>query len=380
MSRKPGSSSDFEWLGSVDPEVGAERDEEEEYLPDRLLALPTPLSFTRLLIAFAIIAAVVDLARVGDANTSIPHNYPLFVGVAYFAAVAWVLRRMFHLFASVKWELVDLADRTSVNDIIDIGVYDVSPETIEEEIDDVLGWAFHPKWILGGAVSGGLFAVGVMWWLDVLDAYPYVIMDFVYGAGHGLFYAPILGAICLVRSISTTYITDIDLLDPDGVGGYRDIGDTIVSLVTYGVFLVTIDFVILSSVSFIEEPLFETAVWALYAGMLAFLLLMTVLGIWAFRRRLLAVRELKTVKMRKQFTAVEASFWEKQGSDASTQEEAVNIVTMYAMFQQLHGMALWPIDLPSLARLVVSFGTSLLVAAVEWGYLKLPKYQVALVP
>ncbi len=311
-------------------------------------------------------------------DTPVPHNYPVFVGVAYFVAVAWVLRRMFRLFVSVKWELVELAERTSVNDVVDIDVYDVPPETIREEIDEVIGWAFHPVLILGGAVVGGLFAVGVMSLLDVFDAYPYVAMNFVYGAGHGLFYAPIVGAVLLVYRISNEYITDIDLLDPDGVGGYREIGEAIVSLIVYGVFLATIDFVILSSVSFIGRPLFQAAVFVLYVAMLVFLLGLAVFGVWQLRRRLLTIRELKTAKMREQFTAVETAFWSKQKSEESTQEEAVNIVTMYAMFQQLHGMALWPIDLPSLARLVLSFSTSLLVAAVEWGYVQLPQFTVSI--
>lgn len=377
MSRKPGSASEFEWQGNVQSGTPPERDED-EYLPDRLLALPAPLSFTRLLVAFAFVAAALDFARIGYANTPIPYNYPLFVGVAYFVAVAWVLRRTFNLFASVKWELVELAERTSVNDVVDIDVYDVPPETIQDEIDGVIEWAFHPVLMLGGAAFGGLFAVSVMWWLGVLDAYPYVIMDFVYGAGHGLFYAPVAGSICLVHRISTRYITDIDILDPDGVGGYREIGNAVVSLVTYGVFLVTLDFVILSSVSFIDQPLFEVAAWALYVGMLGFLLLVTVVGVFLVRRRLLAIRKRKTEKMRRQFTSVEASFWRKQEADESTQEEAVNIVTMYAMFRQLHGMALWPIDIPSLARLVASFTMSLFVAAVEQGYIQLPEFTIVL--
>lgn len=377
MSRKPGSASEFEWQENIQSGTLSDGDDE-TYLPDRALALPGRLTFTRLLIAFAFAAAAFDIARVGFPVTDVPFNYPVFVGVAYFVSVALVLRRMFDLFTDVRDELVQLAERTSVNDVVDLDVYDVPPETIRDEIDGVIQWAFDPMWILGGAVVSGSFAVGVMWGLGVLDAYPYVVMDFVYGAGHGLFYAPILGALCLVRNISSEYITDIDILDPDGVGGYRKIGDAIVSLVTYGVFLVTIDFVILSSVSFIQRPVFEVAVWVLYAGMLLFLVGVTVAGIWRFRRRLLDVRERKTEKMREQFTAVEASFWSKQGGDESTQEEAVNIVTMYAMFRQLHGMALWPIDLPSLARLLVSFGMSLLVAAVKSGHVQLPEFVVHL--
>jgi hypothetical protein len=377
MSRKPGSTSEFNWQGSFEPDPRPEH-EDEKYLPDELLSLPALFTFTRLLVAFAVVAAVVDFARVGYADTGIPYNYPVFVGVGYFVAVALVLRRMFYMFTSVRDELVGLSERTSVNDVVDIDVYDKPPETIREEIDGVIGRAFHPKWILGGGVVGGLFAVAVMWQLGVLDAYPYVVMNFVYGAGHGLFYAPIAGAVLLVLRISSTYITDIDLLDPDGVGGYREIGDTIVSLIVYGVFLVTIDFVVLSSVSFIGRPLFRTAAFALYGAMLLFLLGLAVLGAWQLRRRLLAVRELKTAKMREQFTDVETSFWSKHKSGESTQEEAVNIVTMYAMFRQLHGMTLWPIDLPSLLRLVVSFGVSLLVAAIEGGYIQLPQYQVFL--
>lgn len=340
---------------------------DDRYPPDERLDLPAPLTFTRCLVAVAFVAAGVDFLRVGFPETGVPYNYPVFVGVAYFVGVALILRQMFDLFVSVRDELVMLAHRTSVNDVIDIGVDDVPPEEIHSEMNDRIRCAFDPRYIVGGALLSGTFTLSVMYLLGVFDSYPYLLLDLLYGAGHGLFYAPLIGAVLLVWQISQRYITDIDILDPDGVGGYRDIGDAIVSLVVYAILLVTVDFVILSSASFIGEPLFQVAAFALYGAMLLALLALTVVGVLAFRRRLLDIRDLKTAKMREQFMDVEAEYWAKQQRGERTQEEAVNIMTMYTMFHQLHQMALWPINLASFVRLVASVVGSLVVAVLQAG-------------
>lgn len=212
----------------------------------------------------------------------------------------------------------------------------------------------------------------MVWLLDVFSAYPYILLVYAYGAGHGFYYGPIIGAVYFIYKIPDEYIVDIDLLDPDGVGGYQQIGDAIISLITYGVFLATLDFVILSSATFLGRPLFTSAVFGLYGIMLVFLLVLTVFGVIAIRRKLLEIRERKSNMMREQFREIEGEYWRKLNNGENPSPESEHIETMDTMFNRLHSMELWPINLASLSRLAFSVGSSGIIAAYKAGFIPIP--------
>lgn len=347
-----------------------------EYPPDAFFERYIPLSFTWSFILLAIGATVVDYVRVGNPDTGIPYNYPLFAGLVYIVAVLLVLRRYHGIFDETKNELVSIVDRTASESSPFTRDSNLSAGQIEEEMNESIDYWFSMRAIFIGGLIGGVFALAVMWVLDVYDSYPYVLMNYAYGAGHGFFYGPIIGSIILIKRISTRYIVDIDILDPDGMGGYQQIGYSIVTLITYGIFLVTLDFIILSSVSFIERPLFLWAVFALYVLMLAFLLVVTVYGVMFIRRRLLEIRARKTDVMREQFSAIEQRYWAKVQNRQNPEPEAQHIQTLDTMYDQLHSMELWPINLVSLARLGFSLASSGVVAAYKAGYIPVPSISI----
>lgn len=352
--------------------------ENHQYPPDKYWKDRFGLSFTWLFILLAFLAMAVSLLRVGNPDTGIPYNYPVYVGFIYIVSVLLILRRFHGIFDETKTELVEVYERTTEGNRTTEGepIYErdseITDEKMREQINELMDYAFHPYLIFLGGLIGGVFALAVMWALDVYDSYPYVMLNYAYGAGHGFFYAPLVGSIVFIKRISNEYIVDIDVLDPDGVGGYRDIGDAIISLIIYGIFLVTLDFVILSSVSFIGRPAFQVAVFSLYLGMLAFLLGLTVFGVYSLRKRLLTIRERKTDFMRRQFETVEARYWKKLQNDEPPDPESDHIQTMQTMFDQLHSMELWPINLASFARLVFSAGSSAAIAAYKAGLIPLP--------
>lgn len=352
--------------------VAESEPEKRDYPPDAFFENYLPLSFTQSFVLLAVAATVVDYVRVGNPDTGIPYNYPLFAGLIYIVAVLLVLRKYHGIFDETKNELVDIARRTANESSLFERDSDVTADDIEREMNEIMDWAFDFKWIFLGGLIGGVFALVVMWALDVYGSYPYVLLNYAYGAGHGFFYAPIAGSVWLIWKISGKYIVDIDILDPDGMGGYQQIGDSIVTLITYGVFLVTLDFVILSSVSFIGRPLFQWAVFAIYVLMLAFLLSITAVGVMFIRRRLLTIREKKTRVMREEFDSIEQNYWKKLQNRENPEPEAQYIQTLDTMFDQLHSMELWPINLASFGRLAFSLASSGVVAAYKAGYIPLP--------
>ncbi|MFC7079580.1 hypothetical protein [Halorussus caseinilyticus] len=360
----------LDWLPEpVDPNL---EEVDHDYPPDEFFDRYRLVSFTRLFVLLAFLATAASLFRVGNPDTGIPYNYPVFVGFVYVVAVIFVLRRFHGIFDETKTELVDIFERTTEGEIVFERDSDITGDEMRREINRIMNYAFHPYFVFFGGLIGGVFALAVMWGLDVFDSYPYLLLNYAYGAGHGFFYAPFIGSVVLIKRISNEYIVDIDVLDPDGVGGYRDIGDAIISLIIYGIFLVTLDFVILSSVSFTGRPVFQVAVFTLYAGMLAFLLGLTVFGVYSLRKRLLTIRERKTDFMREQFETVEARYWKKLRDGDPPDPESDHIQTMQTMFDQLYSMELWPINLASFARLAFSAGSSAAIAAYKAGLVSLP--------
>lgn len=338
--------------------------------PDEVLDLPGGLTFVRALLAVALLAALVDLYRVGMPTEPFPYSYPFLVGVVYLLVAVPLVRRVHDVFADVRVELVDLAGRrTMVGDSVDA---DLTPARIEAEMTRVLGRWFHPAVLVGGAAVGGTFGVAVVSALGVLGAYPHVLTAFAYAAAHGLFYGPLLGGVVLVRRVATEYIVDVDVLAPDGMGGYRAVGDALVSLLTYAVVLVTLDFAVLSSVSFLEEPLFRAAVAGLYGAMLATFVALTAAAVVAIRNRLLALRDRKVAALREEFEAVEETYWDKRRRGEDTRVEAADLRTMRAMFSELDGMSLWPLNVYAVLKLAASVGTSVVVFAIKRGLTALP--------
>lgn len=349
-----------------------QRASRQPFPPDERLPLPTRLSFVRLLAIVVVLFAAVDYARVGATETPIPYDYPFYVGIGYLLGVMFMLPRIHRIMDEVKVELVDIAERTATDDPVSDRDTDVTPEQIHTEFERITAWAFRPRNLVGGALFGGAFALAVMATFDVLAAYPYLLMNFAYGAGHGLFYVPVAGTMWLVWRISRRWIVDIDPLDPDGMGGYRKIGDAVVSLVIYVIVFVTVDFFIISSVSFVDRAVFQNVALLLYAGMLVFFLLFTVGGVFLIRRRLLEIRERKTEMMRRQFREIEQRYWDKQQRGERAGAEAEHIRTMQILFSRLHQMDLWPVDLLSFLRLAASTAASLALVALQEGWIHLP--------
>jgi hypothetical protein len=308
---------------------------------------------------------VASVVRVGFPETGIPYNYPLFAGVVYVVAVLIVLRRFHAIFDETKRNLANVLERTEADKVIFDREHDIDAPELVEEFEATMDWAFRPWYIFLGGLVGGVFTLVVMGALDVFDSYPYIFLNYAYGAGHGFFYPPLFGSVVLVHRISNNYIIDVDILAPDGVGGYRGIGEAIVNLIVYGISLVTLDFVILSSVSFLDRPMFRIAAFAVYGLMLGALLVLTFYGVMSLRRGLLTIRERKVDAMREQFKTMEVNYWQKLDRYESPEPEATHIETMNTMFEKLQSMALWPINLAAFAKLFVSVLGSLAIAALK---------------
>lgn len=141
---------------------------------------------------------------------------------------------------------------------------DILPENARIELMNVLYLAYQPAVLLGGALLGGTFVFSVMYVLNVFFAYPHLFLNFGFGTAHGVFLGPALGGVYILYRAFSRYIINVNILDPDGMDGYREIGDTIVTRTISGILFITLDFIILSSVAFTGYTEFQIVVSSLY--------------------------------------------------------------------------------------------------------------------
>jgi len=337
---------------------------EYRYPPSHLLDVaPDRRSTTALLIAAVFAAALVDLTVFVTGPTVVPYNYPFYFDVALLCLVA-VLLQLSH---AVLWDMADeLVTIIEYNRDDPLSLSrDLEPEAVWTELENVLFLAYHPAVVAVGGIVGGLLVTSIMYALGVFDAYPYLVMNFGFGAAHGVFFGPVAGMLYVAWRSYTAYIVDINLLDPDGVGGYRQIGNGIVKLATYGISIITVDFVILSSVGFTRYTQFQIVVSVLYFLLLSGFIVGTLGVTVLFRKRLLAIRDEKVDIMQRLFIPVENGFWRKALDGENNFSEAMHIISMFAMFHQMDKMNMWPINVYSLFRLTVSIGFSLTVYYVQ---------------
>jgi hypothetical protein len=341
------------------------RDGESFPLDGALRRVHDRFGFVQAVLLATVLGAGLDVALFGFPETAIPFNYPFFFDIVLVVAGAIILRQTYTGLQEVKRELIELTEH-QLHDVSVALSTTVSADRIEHETDRILARSYHPALVGAGALFGGLLVVGIMAWLEVLGNYPFWLMNFAFGAVHGMFIAPAAGAFVFVVTAARSYIVDINLLDPDGVGGYRRIGDTLVRLVSYGIFLVTLDFVILSSVAFTDASQFQQVVGLIYLLQLAVLIAGTVAVTLVIRMKLLAIRDRKVSRMQMEFSSIEQEYWENHDDgDTDNQSEALQLMTMTVMFNEIRRMNMWPINLYSLFQLGSSIAVSVSVFLIQ---------------
>jgi hypothetical protein len=278
-------------------------------------------------------------------------------------ATVALLRRVHGVVWNVVEELAQIADRNRDDPLSRTTA--VTGDGIRRELRNVLFLGFHPAILLLGALAGGTLVFSIMWALGVFSAYPFLILNFGFGAAHGVFLGPAIASCYIAVRALREYIVDVDLMDPDGVGGYREIGDGIVTLSTNAITFVTLDFVILSSVGFTSYTDFQAVVAALFVLTLVTVIGGTVLLTSLIRKRLLEIRDRRIDRMQESFTELEHDYWRKRIDGHANLEEAVNVIAMHSMFHQVNRMNMWPINVLALAKLGLSISFSLAILVIE---------------
>lgn len=326
------------------------------YPPDKILGLdsfPWPISFTTILVSIGVLAAVIDFIR-GIPSTPVPYNYPFYGDILLVVMVPPVIQWFHRSINKVKNELVFLS-RTCNNHFHSEGI---EPGQIRNTFDWANNVFFHPIMLFGPAFFLGCFVYGVLIFLDVLTAYPYHLMNFTFGAIHGLALGPLVAGFYLLVKVVREFIICVNPFDPDGVGGYYHLGEIIGGGMLAGIIGITLDLVILSSILFTQASSFQIVVMALYIFEFIVISGGLLVGAYLIRRRLRILRDKHTRRLQWEFTQTEGRFWASRRAGHPSTDEAIALMTMSQLHEPLSRMNLWPANMPYM----VATGASVLIS------------------
>jgi hypothetical protein len=344
-----------------------------KYQPDELLSSTKYigevnwLTTTALGGLFAVIITIIELIRIRNLPaTSIPYDYPIYLDIFLLPLALYVLKSMHNQLDEAKKELVFLAKiaekRSNVDDT-DVPDTDAIHEVFESRFET----AFDPFLMCTGGLILGSIVLIAMTTLNVLDEYPYILMNFLFGASHGIMLPFLFTLPALLTIVPERFMNDISVIDPAGVGGYPVVGETIAKASWYGVIIVNLDFLILGSVGFLDNTYFQIIVICIYLIEILILLGFTIGGALRIRNVLKQIRDSRIRELQRDFGLHEGHLLSLNTEQDPDQSRMMEIITYTLLFERIVDMNLWPINLAWWTRFLGSiFATGTVIGIQVW--------------
>lgn len=335
-----------------------------------LWGLPDNYSVSRLIVYVTLTIAVLDVILNLGSSTVVPYDYYAIASFIHLIVVAQFFPKTYDIGIMFSEELAEITDSESQS--VTAIESENTGEDIRTEMQEMFEQAFKLKWVLVGGIITVTIGIIVAYFTGLLGVIDYWLIGALFLFAHGLFFAPAVFGVLIIRKITNEYITDIDVISPDGVGGYEEIGNGIITGASYALFLTTLDFIVISAISYTPNSNLQMIAGAVFGIWVAFVLSYIVYVIVSIRRRLMEIRDKKFQKLKSQFKGTEAAYWNKQSDSEDTQQEALDMMTMRSMFNELNQMDLWPVNIISLAKMSASTTFSIVVFAVDRGIIPSP--------
>jgi len=275
----------------------------------------------------------------------------------------------FILFIYVFWglEKIFIDIDTARSDIILNQQKDIDEQKIREmdtEIKGDITSCFDPKKMIVSGILAGLFVLFSIFTLGVSGEYPFHIFNFMFGFFHGFVLYPAAYINKTVKKLRKN-ILYIGVLDPDGLGGYRRVGKSLLNVTIIIMMGLTIDFIILSSAMFVTSPLFKISTIISYFFAIIVITIDLFSTIFIIRNKLLELRDQRIREIGNIFSQIEKNFWKKLSVGEDISKESFAIMGINNIFEQLRRMDMWPIDIISFIKLALSIILSIGVAIIQ---------------
>lgn len=213
----------------------------------------------------------------------------------------------------------------------------------KKQLKHIRDEAFNPRNILIFGFIVGFFVSLTVIYLNVLDDYPYLIFHFFFGFNHGMGLLIGLKGYKYCNTISKNYVKTVDILDPDGMGGFRKLSGFFVNATIYLIIVLVLDFFILSCTFTNESKIFTLIVEICL--LLAFFTSISILLISFINiRSTLVHHKNKKIKcIGKKYNEIESIFLKKLSDKVDASSDALYLLTLNEMYELIKNMKLWPL-------------------------------------
>lgn len=335
-----------------------------------LWGVPDQHSIFQLIVYIAAIVAALDFVIYFNSTTVVPYDYYAIASLLHVVVVAHFFPKTYDIGIMFAEELANITENESSS--LTAIETNITGDTIRGEMQKLLKKAFSFRLILFSGIITAFVGATVAFFTGLLEVIDYWLIGLLFLFDHGLFFVPAIYGVIIVNKMTNEYITDIDVISPDGVGGYEEIGNGIITIASYALFLTTLDFIVISAISYTSSSGIQAIIGIIFIIWLLIVLSMIVYVIMSIRSRLMEIRDKKFQKLRSQFKGTEVAYWNKKSNSQDTQQEALDMMTMRSMFNELNQMDLWPINIISLVKMSASTGFSIIVFAVDRGLIPSP--------
>jgi len=341
-----------------------------EYPPDRILSALPGLPFSKEITLLqvgttvTIVVALIDYIRLGGSESPVPFNYPFYLDIVFVFVALYVAKSLHKQLDLAKRELILHAMISEQRENIpDANIAD--EEEIRKTFEEPFEWALDPVRMGISGLFVGLFVVAMLFILGVADAYPYLLLSFLYGASHGILIPFLLILPRLLIQVPKRFMNDLNVIDPAGVGGYPEVAASIGKAAWYGTIVVNIDFLILGSAAFLADPRFQRIVVTAYAVELLLLFSFTIGGTFYIKYTLKNIRDDRIRQLQWEFGVNEGLLLSEDENQGEETNQLLKIITYAIVFERLKDMNLMPINMVWWTRFIGSVLATILVIFIQ---------------
>ena len=212
-----------------------------------------------------------------------------------------------------------------------------------KQLNDIRMKLFTLKNFLKSGIIGGFFVCLVIYFSGVVEEYPHMIFHFFFGFNHGIGLLIGLKAYSFCKKVGSSYIKTIDILDPDGMGGFKKISKTFENSIFLFIFGIILDTLILYPTFNDNSDIFKIITKLLLSLTLfisSSILMLSFFRIW---KTLEKEKQKKIEFITKYYNEAERRFWKNLSDGSDVSADSLALISMNEMFEKINNVKMWPL-------------------------------------
>lgn len=212
-----------------------------------------------------------------------------------------------------------------------------------KQLNDIRIKIFNPKNFLKSGIIGGFFVCLIVYFSEVVEEYPYMIFHFFFGFNHGIGLLIGLKVYSFCEKVGSNYIKTLDILDPDGLGGFNKISKTFENSIFLFIFGIILDTLILYPTFNDNSDIFKIITKSLLFLALFISIFIIIISYFRIWNTLEKEKQKKIKFITKYYNEAERRFWKNLSDGSDVSADSVALICMNEMFEKINNVKMWPL-------------------------------------